>query len=66
MGVRDQESWWRFVKEHADLVADLRLPAQPHIVFRKSWAGYDDWLGLDEDESTLFVPTQWGGDTSSS
>jgi len=54
LGVADQEAWWRLVRERSELLADLRVPAWPHLKYRSQWAGYDDWLGLDAEP--LFPP----------
>lgn len=59
LGVKNQEDWWRLVEQRASMLADLRVPVQPHIYYRAAWQGYDDWLGVENQ--TLFVPKEWGG-----
>ena len=46
LGVTSQEQWWAFARERADVLTDLRVPAQPHLYYASEWRGYDEWLAL--------------------
>ena len=48
LGVRSQEQWWAVTREQSELLLKLRIPARPHLFYRKEWKGYDEWLGLPE------------------
>lgn len=58
LGVKSQEDWWKLVEQRASLLAELRVPVQPHIYYRATWQGYDDWLGAENQ--TLYIPKEWG------
>ena len=53
-----QEMWWAFSREQHELRLRLRVPARPHLFYRREWAGYDDWLGLSGEP--LVFPADWG------
>lgn len=53
LGVPSQEVWWVYVRENAAKLQSLRVPARPHLYYRKEWKGYDHWLSLPERPLTL-------------
>ena len=49
LGIRSQEHWWAFTRDHADELVYYGL---------KKWRGYDEWLGLETEP--LVFPSSWG------
>lgn len=59
LGIRSQEHWWSYSREHADELLQLRVPSRPHLFYgSKIWRGYDAWLGLPD--TPLVFPSSWG------
>ncbi|CAK9090178.1 unnamed protein product [Durusdinium trenchii] len=57
LGLKNQESWYRFVEADPVRLRSLRLPALPAVYYRNDWQGYEDWLDLPNE--TLYVPKEW-------
>lgn len=57
LGVKSQEAWWAFSREHSDELLSLRVPSRPHLYYRQEWQGYDHWLSMPERPLTL--PKDW-------
>ena len=53
LGVKSQEMWWAYSREHADELLSLRVPSRPHLHYKGDWKGYDRWLSLPDTPLTL-------------